>query len=213
MPSERMQRRIDALLDQAESASDSGAWTAVAEKARAVLAIDEANEDALSFLKMAEANGVSRRQAASAEPEPSAPVVSHAATSPSLPRSFVSGRYRVLRLLGQGARKKVYLARDERLGREVAFAVIPAGGLSAGERERVLREAQAMARLGASPHLVSIFDIGEDGGDIFTVQEFMPGGDVAGALTPGPSPDTAGEGRKGLPVERTLAIARMCAGR
>jgi eukaryotic-like serine/threonine-protein kinase len=122
-----------------------------------------------------------------------------AAPTLALPVSFVSGRYRVLRLLGRGGRKKVYLARDERLGREVAFAVIAAEGLSPGEKERALREAQVMARLGSDPHLVSIFDIGEDDGSLFTVQEFMPGGDVARLL------DESPEHRP--PVARTLAIA------
>ena len=56
MPSERIQRQIDALLDEAGAATSAGQWPAVAEKARAVLAIDEGNEDAAAFLKMAEAN-------------------------------------------------------------------------------------------------------------------------------------------------------------
>ena len=46
MPSERIQRRIDALLDEAEAAMSAGDWSAVAEKARAVLAMDPDNEDA-----------------------------------------------------------------------------------------------------------------------------------------------------------------------
>jgi len=45
MPSERLQQRIDALLNQAE-AMDGGDWAMVAEKTRAILATDEANEDA-----------------------------------------------------------------------------------------------------------------------------------------------------------------------
>lgn len=61
-----------------------------------------------------------------------------------LPASFVAGRYRVVRLLGKGW-AEADLARDEWLGREVAFAVNPAEGLSAAERARSLREPQAMA--------------------------------------------------------------------
>ena len=56
MPSERIQRRIDALLDEADMAVTAGAWSSVAEKARAVLAIEDGNEDALAFMAMAEAN-------------------------------------------------------------------------------------------------------------------------------------------------------------
>ena len=55
MPSERIQRRSEALLDQADEAVDANDWPLVADKARAVLAINETNEDALAFLKMAEA--------------------------------------------------------------------------------------------------------------------------------------------------------------
>ena len=64
MPSERIQRRIDSLLDQCDEAVDAAHWSLLAERARAVLAIDEASEDALAFLKMAEANGTGAAAAA-----------------------------------------------------------------------------------------------------------------------------------------------------
>ena len=53
MPTERIQRRIDALLDEAEAAMSAGDWSAVAEKARAVLAMDPDNEDAPALLRAA----------------------------------------------------------------------------------------------------------------------------------------------------------------
>ncbi|HJM76112.1 MAG TPA: hypothetical protein QGI71_09700, partial [Dehalococcoidia bacterium] len=37
MPSERIQRRIDAFLDEADEAASAGSWESVGEKARAVL--------------------------------------------------------------------------------------------------------------------------------------------------------------------------------
>src|SRR5262249_25783298 len=43
--------------------------------------------------------------------------------------SFVSGRYQVQRLLGEGSRKRVYVAHDRRLDRDVAFALIKTDGL------------------------------------------------------------------------------------
>jgi len=199
MVSERIQRQIDALLDDADAAVTLLRWAVVKDRALAVLAADPENADGREYLAMAD-RGLGTIPATPLEATP-APVAR------ALPSSFVSGRYKVLRLLGQGGRKTVYLARDERLGREVAFAVIPAAGLSPEERERVLREAQAMARLGASPRLVSIFDIGEDpstssgqGSNLFTVQEFMSGGDVAQLI------EEAKDHR--LPFEQTLAIAR-----
>jgi serine/threonine protein kinase len=64
-----------------------------------------------------------------------------------------------LRLLGEGGKKRVYLARDTLLEREVALALIKTEGLDAHARLRVLREAQAMGRLGAHPHVVTVFDL------------------------------------------------------
>ena len=58
MPSERMQRRIDALLDEAAEAVSAKEWALVADKVRVVPAIDPENEDATGFLRMAPANGV-----------------------------------------------------------------------------------------------------------------------------------------------------------
>ena len=44
--------------------------------------------------------------------------------SPALPASFAGGRYQVKRFLGEGGRKRVYLAHDTKLDRDVAIAVI-----------------------------------------------------------------------------------------
>ena len=46
------------------------------------------------------------------------------APSPALPASFAGGRYQVQRFLGEGGRKRVYLAHDSKLDRDVAIAVI-----------------------------------------------------------------------------------------
>ena len=58
------------------------------------------------------------------------------------------------RFLGEGGKKRVYLAHDELLDRDVAFALIKTEGLDAVGRERIAREAQAMGRLGTHPHVV-----------------------------------------------------------
>ena len=85
-------------------------------------------------------------------------------TKSSLPSEFAGGRYQVKRLLGEGASKIVYLARDTRLEREVAFALIKTDGLDDDGRTRVRREARAMGQLGEHPNVVNIYDIGEDAG-------------------------------------------------
>ena len=70
-----------------------------------------------------------------------------------LPGSFARGRYRVRRLLGEGGRKRVYLATDTRLEREVALALIKTEGLDDAGVARVHREARALGRL-ATPRAV-----------------------------------------------------------
>jgi len=54
MPSERVQRQIDRLLDEAEEAISRYDWEAVREAEHAVLAIDPENADAITYLASAE---------------------------------------------------------------------------------------------------------------------------------------------------------------
>ena len=86
------------------------------------------------------------------------------------------------RFLGEGGKKLVYLAHDGMLDREVAFAVIKTDGLDETSRTRITREAQAMGRLGAHPHIVTVFDLGDHEGQPYIVTELMGGGDVEGAI-------------------------------
>jgi len=67
------------------------------------------------------------------------------------PASFANGRYEVKRFLGEGGKKKVYLAKDTTLDREVAFALIKTEGLDDTSRSRIQREAQAMGWFGSHP--------------------------------------------------------------
>jgi class 3 adenylate cyclase/sugar phosphate isomerase/epimerase len=108
------------------------------------------------------------------------------APSPALPASFADGRYLVKGFLGEGGRKKVYLAHDEKLDRDVAVAVIKTEGLDDAGLARVKREAQAMGRLGDHPNIVTVFDIGDDGGQPYIVSQYMGGGDLDGLLNRAP---------------------------
>ncbi len=116
-----------------------------------------------------------------------------------LPESFGGGRYVVERFLGEGGRKRVYLARDGESGREVAVATFSAEGMDEAILARARREARAMRRLGDHPHVVAVYDSGEDDGNPYIVSQFIPGGDVARLLA-----ETEG-GR--LEIERAVAIA------
>jgi serine/threonine protein kinase/class 3 adenylate cyclase len=119
--------------------------------------------------------------------------------------AFAHGRYRVFGLLGEGARKRVYRAHDTLLDREVAFALIKTDGLDAGGRERIRREAQAMGRLGSHPHVVAVFDLGEERGQPFIVTELLDGGDLESLL--------AGEPERRLPLPRVIEIGQaLCRG-
>ena len=117
------------------------------------------------------------------------------------PAAFAGGRYQVKKFLGEGGKKKVYLALDGLLDREVAFALIKTEGLDETARVRVRREAQAMGRLGAHPHIVTVFDLGEIDGQPYMVTEFMGGGDVEHLIK-------KAENHR-VPIERCLEIGRQ----
>jgi eukaryotic-like serine/threonine-protein kinase len=124
----------------------------------------------------------------------------------AVPATFVEGRYRVERFLGEGAHKRVFLARDTMLDRDVAFALIRAEALDEGRADRIRREAQAMGRLAAHPNVVTVYDAGEDAGAPYIVEEYLDGGTVADVLARSDPP-----GRP-LPVERAVRIAAdVCA--
>ena len=126
-------------------------------------------------------------------------------SSPPLPPSFGSGRYQVQRLLGEGGRKRVYLARDLLLDRDVAVALLKLDGLDEIARTRLQREAQAMGRLGTHPHLVTVFDVGEEAGRPYLVSEYMAGGALDAVLRAAPN--------QSLPVGDVLRLAdQICRG-
>jgi tetratricopeptide (TPR) repeat protein len=107
--------------------------------------------------------------------------------------------------LGEGGKKKVYLAHDTLLDRDVAFALIKTEKLDDATRLRVTREAQAMGRLGDHPNIVTIHDMGEHEGQPYIVLPVMSGGDVEGLI------EKAHEHH--LPIAQTVSIAKaVCRG-
>jgi tetratricopeptide (TPR) repeat protein len=125
--------------------------------------------------------------------------------TPSQPTAFANGRYQVKEFLGEGGKKRVYLAHDTVLDRDVAFALIKAEGLDEAARQRISREARAMGRLGDHPHIMPIHDLGQEGGQPYMVLPLMAGGDVESLIEK--SPDHR------LPLGRVLEIAQqVCRG-
>jgi serine/threonine-protein kinase len=93
---------------------------------------------------------------------------------PHATRVFAN-RYQVGEVIGRGGMADVYLAHDRLLDRRVAVKVLSAQFASDPVNvERFRREAQSAAGLN-HPHIVSVYDWGEEDGTSFIVMEYVPG--------------------------------------
>lgn len=91
----------------------------------------------------------------------------------SLPSQF--GRYRIDKLLGQGAMGSVYLAFDTQLERPVALKVPKFGAEESPELiERFLREARSAAVL-QHAHICQVYDVGQIEGTYFITMAYIEG--------------------------------------
>jgi tetratricopeptide (TPR) repeat protein/predicted Ser/Thr protein kinase len=88
--------------------------------------------------------------------------------------TFLNQRYRLDAELGRGGMGVIYRAHDALLDRTVAVKVLTQRGLGSQGRARLLREAQAAARLN-HPNIVAVYDAGETDGLPFIVMEYVPG--------------------------------------
>ncbi|MEU3574216.1 serine/threonine-protein kinase [Kitasatospora sp. NPDC036755] len=128
---------------------------------------------------------------------------------------LIAGRYRLTEKIGHGGMGQVWAGRDERLHRPVAVKLLrpehllPGGTGSGGERarhsdelrRRFLRECRVTAALD-HPGLVTVFDAGEDGDELYLVMQRIPGVSLA---------DLIAEDAP-LPIERAAAVAaQLCA--
>jgi serine/threonine protein kinase len=89
------------------------------------------------------------------------------------------GRFEIVREIGRGAMGQVLLAHDPKIDRQVALKTLAASPAISEEEaretsQRFLREAQAAGRL-LHPHIVTIFDVGEDAGLSFIAMEYIDG--------------------------------------
>jgi serine/threonine-protein kinase len=103
------------------------------------------------------------------------------------------GRFEVQKELGKGAMGVVYLGKDPKIGREVAIKTLALAQEFepeelAGAKERFFREAETAGKL-SHPHIVTIYDTGEEHDYCYIAMELLKGGDLvpytkAGKLLP-----------------------------
>ena len=118
----------------------------------------------------------------------------------ALPAGIRLGSYEVLSEIGAGGMGDVYLARDSRLGRDVAIKVLPETFARDAERTtRFEREARLLATLNHK-NIASIYGIEDSNGSLALVMEFVDGPTLADRLHSGP-----------IPIDEALPIARQIA--
>ena len=88
------------------------------------------------------------------------------------PPSF--GRYRIDTVLGSGGMGIVYRAWDPQLARPVAIKVVRRAGDDTQGRARLVREAQALARL-SHPNVCHVYDVGTEGDEVWVAMELIDG--------------------------------------
>lgn len=98
------------------------------------------------------------------------------------------GHYHLLEQIGQGGMGVVFLARDERLERDVAVKVLPPGTFpDDNARKRFRREARILAKLN-HPNVAMAFDFGRQDGIDYLVTEYVSGITLDAKLATGPLP-------------------------
>src|ERR1700693_627951 len=110
------------------------------------------------------------------------------------------GPYEILAPLGAGGMGEVYKAKDTRLGREVAIKVLSSAVASDTEHLRRFEQEARSASALSDPHIVTVFDVGEQDGIQYFAAELVEGGDLRSRL-----------GTDGLPIKKALEIAEQIA--
>lgn len=87
---------------------------------------------------------------------------------------LLNDRYQIQSEIGRGGMGIVYRAYDRLLERDVAVKLLWSANLGSQGRARLLREAQAAARLN-HPNIISIYDAGDSNGTSYIVMELLDG--------------------------------------
>src|SRR5690349_18890328 len=119
----------------------------------------------------------------------------------------LSGRYRLVAPIGTGASAQVYLADDVRLRRRVAVKLLHQ---ALAEDEAFLRRFRAEAQAAAAlnhPHILAVYDWGEDANEPYLVTEYLGGGSLRAMLDKGKSLTVSQSLVVGLEAARALDYA------
>ena len=108
--------------------------------------------------------------------------------------------YEIIRQIGAGGMGEVFLARDERLGRDVAVKVLPADFAANGDRLRRFEQEARAAGMLNHPNILTVFDTGKHDEAPFIVAELLEGEELREHLDSG-----------GLPVRKAIDYARQIA--
>jgi serine/threonine protein kinase/tetratricopeptide (TPR) repeat protein len=106
----------------------------------------------------------------------------------TIPAGTRFGPYEILSPLGAGGMGEVYRARDTRLGRDVALKVLPEEFARDPERVRRFEVEARSASMLSDSHIVTVFDVGEQGGVHYLATELVEGSDLRKRLDLGPMP-------------------------
>ncbi|PCC70100.1 Serine/threonine protein kinase [Nannocystis exedens] len=93
---------------------------------------------------------------------------------PKFARGTLIDRYVLLEHVGAGAMGVVYGAYDPELDRKIALKFLKSHDRDYKARARLIREAQALARL-AHPNVVTVYDVGTFGDEVFVAMEYVHG--------------------------------------
>lgn len=120
-------------------------------------------------------------------------VVSMASQAPQGPAALrpgavAFGKYAIDAVLAEGGFGRVFLARDQLVGRPVVVKELLAKWRASPEVvQRFLREAQIAGQL-QHPNIVAVYGVERQGQDHFVVMEYLPGGTLAERLRSGKLP-------------------------
>lgn len=99
--------------------------------------------------------------------------------------------YQIHKSIGEGGMAEVYLGTQQSFGRKVAIKVLD--DEKAGDADyarRFIREAKLVAGL-AHPHIIPVYDVGQNNGHIYMSMEYLSGGDLAQWIQRGLLPEEA----------------------